>query len=210
MQKWIYIGSGIVVLAGLLLGGLAFWAPGSLEGLPIASEWLAGSTTTLEEDESADDQKKVEQRPGDEGARKRADKQKGPYEPTSKYIADGFDPDERVIDFSESKVRSKKEGPRLDVLTTNDVQRIVYDRANSLIPCYQKVLDKRPDAGGDVGFEFGIDSDGEVLMVRITDSELRSKVAEDCLVEKTRNWDFPKTNLDFVTRFQTSMLFRMQ
>ena len=193
----------IIALAGLATAALAIGGVVYLSlGIDGSSAWMTGSTAGAPGARSAD-----AYAAGD-ASTATADAGSGPYEPTSEYIAEGFDPDKRLIDFSNSKPAAGS-GPRVDILTTSDVQRIVYNRANDLIPCYQKTLDRRPDATGRVHFSFGLDPSGEVVMVRIPKSGLESTVAEDCMVEKTRRWDFPETGLEIVTRFKTSMMFRL-
>jgi hypothetical protein len=186
-----------VLAAALVVSGIVYLSLG-IDG---SSTWMTGSVAGSAEATSADAYAAGDAATASEDAA-------GPYEPTSEYIAEGFDPDERLVDFSDSEPAAGS-GPRVDILTTSDVQRIVYNRANDLIPCYQKTLDGRPDATGRVHFRFGIDPSGEVVMVRIPKSGLESTVAEDCMVEKTRRWEFPETGLEIVTRFKTSMMFRL-
>jgi hypothetical protein len=205
MRKFLYVAGVVAVVALAGVGGLVVYAPGWLKG---AESSTAGSAAVpdIDSERGAEPAESGEAtgQGGDRAARK-----EGPYEPTSEYVAKGFDPGKQVIDFSESK-GGEASGPGEDILTTGNVHRILHERANKLIPCYQKVLDERPDASGEVGFEFGIDSGGGVKMVRVTDSELESRKAEDCMVEKTRGWSFPETGMGSVTTFETSMTFRLQ
>jgi hypothetical protein len=202
MRKFLYVAGVVAVVALAGVGGLVVYAPG----------WLSGSESSTVGSAAAPD---IDRESGGESGEskgttdERAERNEGPYEPTSEYVAEGFDPGKQVIDFSESKTGGGSR-PRGDILTTGDVHRILHERANKLIPCYQKVLDERPEASGEVGFEFGIDSGGGVKMVRVTDSELESRQAEDCMVDKTRGWSFPETGMGSVTTFETSMTFRMQ
>jgi len=203
MRKFLYVAGVVAVLALFGVGGLVVYAPG----------WLSGSESSAVGSAAAPDidgEREAESAESGESGENKVDRSEGPYEPTSEYVADGFDPDDRVVDFSEAEAGSQASGPGADVLTANDVHRILHERASQLIPCYQKVRDERPQASGEVSFEFGIDSGGEVKLVRVTDSELESRQAEDCLVEKTRGWTFPETNLGTVTRFDASMTFRMR
>lgn len=203
MRKFLYVAGVVAVVALAGVGGLVVYAPGWFSG---AESSTVGSAAAPDIDRESGGES-VESA---ESADERADRNEGPYEPTSEYVAEGFAPDDRVVDFSEAEAGDEKSGPGADVLSANDVDRILHERASQLLTCYQKVLDERPEVSGEVAFEFGIGPGGEVKMVRVTNSELESRKAEDCLVEKTRGWSFPETNLGTVTRFDTSMTFRMR
>jgi len=216
MRKVFFIAVIIAAVAGATSAAIWWAQPDWFD----RSLWWAGAATSTEpsaDDRGADDSASSESPSPEESAAPAAASdqstseggESGSYEPTSEYVAEGFDPDERVVDFSEA-TEGARDGPARDILTSRDVQRMLHERSDRLVPCYQKVLDERPDAQGDVQFSFAIDSGGDVRMVRITDSELRSPAAEDCMVRETRNWEFSKTHLGSVTRFETGMTFRLR
>jgi hypothetical protein len=124
------------------------------------------------------------------------------YEPTSGWIEEGLDPNVTTFGF-EGKT-PEPTGPPMD---ERQVQSLVYAKQNSLMQCYADALAENPDLQGKVFLKFGIAPDGHVAMVKVTDSSLRSKPTEDCLVEKARTWDFPQTNRSTLLQFETDFTF---
>lgn len=212
LKKTLYAVAAMLGLAAVVVAVLAVAAPGVLPDLGESSAGLAGAVSNAAGDESRGSASSVTDRRPEKAASGSAEESatpEGPYRPSSQFIADGFDPDRTVMDFEEAAAK-REAGPKVGVLSTADVQRIVYDRANRLIPCYQKVLDTRPEAAGNVDFEFAIAPSGDVLMVRVASSELESKLAEDCMVGRMKGWSFPATKLQVPTRLETGMMFQLQ
>ena len=144
---------------------------------------------------------------GAQGHREEPIEERPPYEgPNSVYMAEGFDPDAvATLDFGGDSNGEDSNLPRL--LTDVQIQRVVNSHQQELLDCYADELRYDPDISGTVYFDFAVDPDGRVLMVRVTRSTLESNFAEDCFVEQARNWRFPATNQATPTRFETDFSF---
>lgn len=122
------------------------------------------------------------------------------YVPTSAYIEEGADNRDLEFGFGGGTTGS-------EVLSNGMIQNVVTGGQNDLIGCYAEQLQENQDLEGKVFFEFAVRPNGRVAMVKVTDSSLRSKEAEDCFVEKARHWQFPAVDSDILTRFDTDFMF---
>lgn len=75
-----------------------------------------------------------------------------------------------------------------------------------LMPCYSTLAAKVPEMGGTVNFKMIVEADGHVSSVKITRSELRSRVVEKCMVNRIKKIRFPKR--DRASKFSQSFSFR--
>lgn len=126
--------------------------------------------------------------------------------PISSYVEEGFDPDTVEFDFQAGGGAERDESlPR--ILSDRMIQRVVDNHQQELLDCYATELRRDPDLSGRVDFDFAVTPDGRVAMVRVLDSSLRSNAAEDCFVEKARNWRFPAIRHELPTRFETDVNF---
>lgn len=128
-----------------------------------------------------------------------------PYDgPSSGFQAAGFDPDHVEIDFG-TESSGGTGGSRF--LTRQQIQRVMTQNQGDLLSCYGQELQQFPELMGTVDFDFAVAPSGEVKMVRVIESSLESKAAEDCFVQKARHWRFPATNQETHSRFDTDFTF---
>lgn len=128
-----------------------------------------------------------------------------PYEPTSRYIDEGLDPEVTTFAMGNGD-QPTPEGAR-EMLSDAEIQRIINEHQNELLECYAASLQDDPELKGRVFFRFGIAPDGHVALVEVTESRLRSKSTEDCFVERARRWSFPPTSRSVLTKFTTDFMF---
>lgn len=129
--------------------------------------------------------------------------------PTSIYIEEGFDPEVTDLAFGADEPVSHADPTAPTRLSNRQIQRVLQDHQSELLRCYARELETNPDLGGDVEFDFAIRPDGEVAMVKVAESTLRSTSAEDCFVDRARHWNFPEFSHEQPTRFQINMGFRL-
>lgn len=125
------------------------------------------------------------------------------YEPTSAYVEKGADSDVQVMGF-DGDGGGGGGGARLSEYAIQDT---IAQHQNDLIMCYAEGLEQNPDLQGRVDFHFRIAGDGHVAMVKVTRSGLRDRATEDCFVEKARQWSFPRTGGEALTKFDTDFNF---
>lgn len=125
--------------------------------------------------------------------------------PTAAYIEDGADNRDVELSFTDNDDRP---ATGLHTLTNRHINRVMQQNQRELLRCYGDQLAEYPDLAGDVEFEFAVYPAGNVAMVRIKESSLRSHEAEECFVEKARHWSFPATDRTDLARFSTSIDFR--
>ncbi len=125
--------------------------------------------------------------------------------PTAAYIEEGADNRDVELSFD---VEDNREPTGIMNLNNRHIQRVMAQNQRELLSCYGDQLADYPDLEGEVEFEFAVRPSGEVAMVRVKDSTLRSHEAEDCFVERARHWSFPATDQSQLARFSTSVDFR--
>jgi hypothetical protein len=130
----------------------------------------------------------------------------GAYEPSSEWREEGIELDVQKLSFSESDYKAPEGAP--EMLTNYHIQSVMQQNQRPLLECYAEQLHDHPDLAGQVYFDFAVAPDGHVVMVKVASSELRSKPTEDCFVERAKAWEFPATQRDVLTRFQTDFNFR--
>lgn len=130
------------------------------------------------------------------------------YEPTSQWKEEGINLEVQKLSFSESDYEPPPDAP--DMLTNYHIQSVMQKNQRPLLQCYADQLQENPDLAGQVYFDFAVAPDGRVVMVRVASSQLQSKPTEDCFVEHAKDWNFPATRRDVITRFQTDFNFRTQ
>lgn len=131
------------------------------------------------------------------------------YKPNSQYIEEGADSDVTELSFDKGSDGGAN-APSAVVFDEEMVQTVMYDHQEDLIGCYAEGLEQDETLKGDVGFHFRVAPDGHVAMVKITESGLRHKDTEDCLVDAARRWRFPKTGQAGMAKFDTSFAFAAQ
>ena len=125
--------------------------------------------------------------------------------PTAAYIEEGADNRDVELSFNESNDRPST---GLHTLTNRHINRVMQQNQRELLRCYGDQLAEYPDLAGEVEFEFAVYPEGNVAMVRVKESSLRSHEAEECFVERARHWTFPATDRTDLARFSTSIDFR--
>lgn len=136
----------------------------------------------------------------------RADEREHYQGPTSAFMIEGLDLEELSFDFADETFNIRDESaPRM--LSDSQLQRVIAQNQGELISCYAEQLRDDPDLEGTVDFEFAITPSGHVAMVKVSGSTLRSTAAEDCFVERAKEWQFPQTNQELLTRFETDVTF---
>lgn len=175
-------------VVGICVGVALYSNPGVVSQFK-APTGIAGSITQLPEARSAE--AKLDPSMGDEFEE---------YVPSSAYIEEGADNRNLEFGFGEGATGS-------EVLSDGMIQNVVTRGQNDLIGCYAEQLQENQELEGQVFFEFAVRPNGRVAMVKVTDSSLRSKEAEDCFVEKARRWQFPAVDSDILTRFDTDFMF---
>jgi hypothetical protein len=131
------------------------------------------------------------------------------YKPSSQYIEEGADSDVTELSFDKGSDGGAN-APSTTIFDEETVQAVMYDHQEDLIGCYAKGLEQDETLKGDVVFHFRVAPDGHVAMVKITESGLRHKDTEDCLVDAARRWRFPKTGQASMAKFDTSFAFAAQ
>lgn len=120
----------------------------------------------------------------------------GSYSPVAKY-GDTSPPGVVEIDLGKTTAGSPMD--EADVRAVLDVSR--------LMSCYHRWVQKIPGMRGRVWMTFAVAPDGRVKGVRITRSELRSRVVEECIVDAARKFRFPSAADGRTTRFDTHFSF---
>jgi hypothetical protein len=184
------IGVGVLVLAG---AGAALWFLGPDKVVPEATK-LSGDISSSTE--SAGSEATAPDAPNP------------PYEPTSEWIEPGLDPEVTNLAMGGGERQADPNLP--EMLSSRAIQQVMNAHQQELIGCYADSLKAKPDLAGRVFFDFGVAPDGHVAMVRVTSSKLRSNETEDCFVEKARDWTFPATRREVLTRFDTDFNFVTQ
>ena len=120
----------------------------------------------------------------------------GSYSPVAKF-GNTSPPNVVEIDLGKASVGSPMD--EVDVRNVLDVRR--------LMPCYHRWVQKIPQMRGRVWMTFAVAPDGTVKGLRITRSELRSRVVEQCIVDSARRFRFPRASDGRTTRFDTHFNF---
>ena len=89
--------------------------------------------------------------------------------------------------FFASNILASAEG-----LTREQIQQTIQKNMSSVMTCYQEGLDSNPDLKGRVQLSFDIEVDGKILKSSISKTTLNNQKVENCIVEKSKTWIFPK------------------
>lgn len=122
-----------------------------------------------------------------------------PYKPTSRWVADGVDPDVATFELSNTAEHSNVD---VDTLVASFVQEHYSD----LMPCYAKALEVS-DVSGRLDMRFGVLPDGSIALVEVTASELRDPELEDCAVSRARQWHLRPTGSEIMVKFDADFTF---
>ena len=72
----------------------------------------------------------------------------------------------------------------------DELSRIINSHNDAIEYCYKRESKLDPNLKGDVMVEFVIAYNGRVTNVRVTDSSLRNKNVENCIIGRIRGWRF--------------------
>lgn len=123
----------------------------------------------------------------------------GAYTPNAAWAEPGAETGATMLDFSSGKSNAPLD--EAQVKSVLDVRRVA--------PCYDPWVQKIPQMQGRMHLTFVVAEDGHVAAVRVTRSELRSRVVEECVVQRARQLKFPRsaggktkftTHFDFTNR----------
>lgn len=123
----------------------------------------------------------------------------GTYRPVAAWSEPGANDDATVLDFSAKSASAP--------LSAEQVKSVLD--ARKVAPCYDPWVQKIPQMQGRMHLDFVVAADGHVAAVRVTRSDLRSRVVEACVVQRARQLRFPRsaggktkfsTHFDFTNR----------
>ena len=121
----------------------------------------------------------------------------GRYRPTAKFVKPG-------ASTSQATVINMGDGSGDSSSLRSDQIRSTM-KLSRLMPCYRRWVDKIPQMSGRVNFQMVVETNGRPSVVKITESGLRSRVVEKCLVNKAKQLRFPKTSAP--SKFSTHFSF---
>jgi Ca-activated chloride channel family protein len=106
--------------------------------------------------------------------------------------------DKSLVKEEESKSRLVRGSIQIREISTSGgvskkaLEKALTEQIPSLERLYQKALQKTPSLKGDIGFQLAIDSDGKVTTVHLVSSKLNGQKFEKQMIQKIREWNFPK------------------
>lgn len=77
-------------------------------------------------------------------------------------------------------------------LSKDEIQRVISSHVGEIQYCYEKQLRTNTGLAGRVVLEWTVTSSGSVSVVKIATSSLASNDATKCMMDKVKNWKFPK------------------
>lgn len=123
-----------------------------------------------------------------------------PYRPTSRWVADGVDPDVTTFEMNAPPQDSKFVD--VDALAQNFVQQHSAD----LMPCYARALEEA-DVSGKLAMRFGVQPTGDLGSIEVTASELEDPELEACAVDTAKNWRLAPTGRETLLKFDADFTF---
>ena len=80
-------------------------------------------------------------------------------------------------------------------LSKEAIQKVLNPQLPPIERCYEKALDKKPNVRGEVIYRLIVNSNGKVIKVILVSSKLNNKGLETCILQKIKEWKFPKPEL---------------
>jgi outer membrane biosynthesis protein TonB len=77
-------------------------------------------------------------------------------------------------------------------LSKDEIQRVINSHVGEIQYCYEKQLRTNSGLAGRVVLEWSVSSSGSVSVVKVATSSLSSNDATKCMMDKVKNWKFPK------------------
>lgn len=91
-------------------------------------------------------------------------------------------------------------------LDRDQIIAVINRNKGQIVYCYEKGLQASPQIGGRVAVSFVIGAAGRITVASVAESSLNSKMVENCMLAKMRNWQFPrpvgKVNVDVLYPFE--------
>lgn len=91
-------------------------------------------------------------------------------------------------------------------LDRDQIIAVINRNKGQIIYCYEKGLQAQPSIGGRVAVNFVIGAAGRITQANVAETSLNSKMVENCMLAKMRNWQFPrpvgKVNVDVLYPFE--------
>ncbi len=72
------------------------------------------------------------------------------------------------------------------------IRRTVRAHINEVRRCYEKQIDRDPNARGRVAIAFEIDAKGKVQASTLQESTMKDPAAGECIAAAVKGWKFPK------------------
>ena len=205
-----YVDDAVAAVQEIEVGELAADLQGLIPDRESSEETdgVAQDETDQEEDKTADSAAPTGAAAGPGGGAVGGERpEPRPYDaPEAGYQEEGFNPDEIELDLGAESSGEPTGGPGR--LENRQIQNVVNANRGQLVDCYAEVLDTYGEMSGSVTFDIAVGADGDVRMIRVAESSLRSHEAEECFIRRARNWSFPATDAGGHTRFQHEMEFR--
>lgn len=83
-------------------------------------------------------------------------------------------------------------GSRAADRSQDAISRVVNKHAEAIENCYKREVRLNPNLKGSITVQFTIRADGKVSRARISNSTLRNKNAESCILRRVQSWRFKK------------------
>ncbi|MBX2994844.1 MAG: TonB family protein [Bdellovibrionaceae bacterium] len=77
-------------------------------------------------------------------------------------------------------------------LHRSQIQSVIQTNISGVMNCYEEAERKTPGIAGRIKITFEVAADGRVRKTQISESSLKNKQAEDCVVAESKKWIFPK------------------
>ncbi|MEQ1664197.1 MAG: AgmX/PglI C-terminal domain-containing protein, partial [Bdellovibrionales bacterium] len=77
-------------------------------------------------------------------------------------------------------------------LDVDQIKSVIQRNMGQITYCYEQGLQATPGLSGRVQVKFVIAPSGRVSLAKIFDSSVSSRIVENCIVNKLKNWQFPK------------------
>tara|TARA_B100000029_G_C17261548_1_gene846490 strand:- start:81 stop:467 length:387 start_codon:yes stop_codon:yes gene_type:complete len=92
------------------------------------------------------------------------------------------------LDISRSFSVAKVEVSPIQAITSN----VVAVNLNQIRRCYEQLLQRSPNAKGEITVKFIVTKEGRVASASIKESSIKDSRMKSCITGKIRRWKFPK------------------
>jgi TonB family protein len=77
-------------------------------------------------------------------------------------------------------------------LSSKTIQDTIQKNINGVLNCYNGEVKKNDQLKGMVHLSFDIEQNGKVINAAVSKTTLNNKATENCIIEKSKTWSFPK------------------